>query len=130
MNEETKWELINTTETYEELASAIMIIAEEGVIRSNRQDKSFDAERQVRNAGMVIHDGFFGNILTRAYGIRQQALYIRYYEEKERNYVRDNSDQLDNLAALQTATARTDGGPVTSRTNDPLPPEHGDRQVS
>lgn len=105
LQDEEKWQLINATETYEELASVIMIIAEDGVIRSNRQDKTFDAARQARNAHLVINEGYFPNILTRAFGIRQQALYIRYYEQKERElYGSSSSDDLTDRAGSGSGT--------------------------
>lgn len=84
MTESDKWLTINQCEDYEQLSNAIMAIAEDGRICSNRQDKTFDAEKQVRNAYQVIEVGLFPNILTRAYGIRQQAIYIRYYQEREK----------------------------------------------
>lgn len=93
ISEEARWELVNLAETQESLAVAMMAIAEEGVIRSNRQDKTFDVEKQIRNLHLVIEVGLFPNILTRAYGIRQQAIYIRYYEQREKIHGNDYGDQ-------------------------------------
>lgn len=127
MDEETKWGLVNATETYEELASVIMIIAEDGIIHSNRQNKTFDAARQVRNVDLVINHNMFPNILTRAYGIRQQALYIRYYEQKE-SHVSNDTDRKDDdrtfrrssTFGLQKDTPFSDRATPESGSRDPI----------
>lgn len=114
MEETEKWLIINQCENKVQLAAAIMIISEEGVIRSNRQDKAFDAQKQVRNLELVIEGGLFPNILTRAYGIRQQAIYIRYYEQREREYG-DNNSRISthygpcDSAGVQATSANPDG---------------------
>lgn len=125
MNEEDKWHIINACETYEELAAAIMIISEEGTIHSNRQDKTFDAAKQVRNAWLVIQGGIFPNVLTRAYGIRQQALYIRYYEEKEKKYDRNDDNRnfrpASTFPGIQETPVEPNGGTAEGGSHDPIP---------
>ena len=41
--------------------------------------KTFDAIKMAENCHSVIKRGFPPNLLTREFGIRQQALYLKYY---------------------------------------------------
>lgn len=85
MTEEQRWEAINKAEDAQALQLAIYYIAGEfATIRSNRQDKFWPAENQALAVVPVINGTVSYNLLTRAYGIRQQALYIKASEERER----------------------------------------------
>lgn len=99
MIEEDKWFMVNNAETTEELRRAIGEIGadtREG-IQSNRQPRIFEVNRQIANVPLVVDQNYPARILTRAYGIRQQALYIRYYEqlEKEAQAYGNNSASTD-----------------------------------
>ena len=73
-----KFQLINACETVEDLTVAIEAFADpEGLIQG--RTRMFDAHRMVRNVQSVIEEGASPNLLTREFGIRQQALYIRHY---------------------------------------------------
>ena len=69
---------INNCETKEELKEAIMAIADENGMIQNRTKKR-PAINTV-NAVDEVFKGYPARLLTRAYGIRQQALYIMHYE--------------------------------------------------
>lgn len=79
-----KYELVNQCETLDELANAILSFADEkGMIKG--RTKSFNAESMAeacRNYSFAIH-----NSLTREFGIRQQALMILLYNQ--RNNLKD-----------------------------------------
>lgn len=78
MTELEKFKLVNACETLEELAQAIEAISDENGMIQGRT-KYFNAER------MASHCMNFrlrpANTLTREYGIRQQGLYILYYDK-------------------------------------------------
>lgn len=76
----TKWELINSCETVEQLQKSIEFIyeGEENIGRSKNLNKSRMIERidqYIKNGPSVISP----NTITREYGIRQQAMYLHYY---------------------------------------------------
>jgi len=81
MNELEKFKLINACETSAELCVAILAIAEEGIIIGRK--RAFDANNMALFAMGVILGKATPNVLTREFGIRQQALYIKYYTELE-----------------------------------------------
>ena len=74
-----KYELVNNCETLDELADVILSFADEkGMIKG--RTKSFNAKSMseaCRNYSFAIH-----NTLTREFGIRQQALMILLYSQK------------------------------------------------
>ena len=71
------YELVNKCETYEELGAAIRSIADDnGMIQGKVQQ--FDAGKMANFAEEFVSGR--ANCLTRAFGIRQQALYIYFYE--------------------------------------------------
>jgi hypothetical protein len=78
MNELEKYELVNKCETEEELAAAILTIANGSEIEG--RNRIFDAEKMSKRVQEVINGDVIPNVLTRKYGIRQQALYIKYYQ--------------------------------------------------
>lgn len=74
-----KYEAVNSCETLDELANAILsFVDEKGMIKG--RTKSFNAESMAeacRNYSFAIH-----NTLTREFGIRQQALMILLYNQR------------------------------------------------
>lgn len=78
MNELEKYELINSCENVAELEDAIIKIAEpSGMI--NGREKQFDAKYMSSFVRCIVNDSCDPRYLTRNYGIRQQALYIKNY---------------------------------------------------
>jgi hypothetical protein len=73
-----KYEMVNACETAEDLANAIKQIAnpETGLIQG--RNREFDSTRMAGYVSLVIHEGAPANLLTREFGIRQQALYLKY----------------------------------------------------
>ena len=73
------WIKVNSCETAEELSEVILSLADEdGAIQG--RDRKFPADRMAEAVSEVVKGNLMPNVLTREYGIRQQALYIRYYE--------------------------------------------------
>ena len=78
MEELEKYELVNKCETIEELVQTIILLSDDmGMIKG--RDREFDARQMAENCYLVCNKNYSPNLLTREYGIRQQALYIRYY---------------------------------------------------
>jgi hypothetical protein len=75
MKERKKWALVNSCATAEELAQAVLAISDEGNIEGSQ---TWDADVMASNVHSVISDGVPYNLLTRAYGIRQQAMHIKW----------------------------------------------------
>lgn len=72
-----RYKMVNSCETLAELAKAIEYIADENGDIMGRT-RPFSAEQQIVNClnyKMLFSSGF-ANVLTRMYGIRQQAIYI------------------------------------------------------
>lgn len=89
MTELERWELINSSETYADLKKNIIAIAnEEGNIMGRKS--GWNAEIMASRVDTIHDDRDFGgqgsftrhfpNVLTRAYGIRQQFLYLQRYK--------------------------------------------------
>lgn len=77
-----KFQIINKCETTEELKNAIVKISDKnGYIQGRFY--SFDAYKMKDRVDLVIDKNYPANYLTRSYGIRQQALYIKYYLDKK-----------------------------------------------
>lgn len=73
-----KYQLINKCETADDLKNAIAMISDQnGNIQGRKY--SFDAYKMRERVDLVINRGYPANLLTRSYGIRQQALYIKHY---------------------------------------------------
>ena len=77
MTELEKYELVNQCDTIEDLANAILAIANGSEIQGRQE--SFDAEEMAQDVEYVVKHDRRANVLTRKYGIRQQALYLKYY---------------------------------------------------
>lgn len=82
MTELEKYELVNKAESIEELQDAILSIADENGNIQGRS-RAFSAAQQAKNAEIVA-EGYTPNLLTRSYGIRQQAMYISYYQSLQK----------------------------------------------
>lgn len=79
MTELEKYELVNKCETDKELSEAIMMLSDPEIKLIQGRNSAFDAVSMAENCYCVINKNMNPNTLTRQYGIRQQALYIRYY---------------------------------------------------
>jgi hypothetical protein len=78
MTDLEKYELINKCETAEELSDAIIKISDQtGFIQG--RTRMFNADQMANYCDLVINGNGSPNLLTREFGIRQQALYIKYY---------------------------------------------------
>lgn len=72
------YQLVNASETAKDLKNAINEIGiSYGYIPG--QNKILDTESQKACVDRVIHQNAPYNLLTRSFGIRQQAMYIKYY---------------------------------------------------
>ena len=81
MTKQDAYEAVNKCETYEELAKVIRKIGVDGMIQG--RIRPFDSEKMAgacENFDTYMNVGK-PNVLTREFGIRQQAMYI-YYSEK------------------------------------------------
>lgn len=78
MTELEKYQAVNQCETAEELGNVISKLADsEGKIQG--RVKEFDSITMLIGLEMYMEDRMYPNILTREYGIRQQAMYLKYY---------------------------------------------------
>ncbi len=79
MSDLEKYEKVNKTETLEELADVIRSFAEYGVIQG--RTRFFDAE----DMALVCEEYNYTNhnLLTREFGIRQQAMMLLFYKRLE-----------------------------------------------
>jgi len=80
MEELEIYELINSCETISALISAIEKLGEDGEGYIKGRAKIFDAKLMAVAAKMFYNDLVLANTLTRRYGIRQQAIYLKYYK--------------------------------------------------
>lgn len=83
MNNLDKYEAVNKCETVDELADVMLsvIATKDGTIIG--KSREFDADRMVNNLKDYVSGTIDNpNILTRRWGIRQQAMYIKYYTDK------------------------------------------------
>jgi len=80
MEELELWKKVNAAETSEQLKEAILFISDftAGTIQGKTQE--FNAQKMAEYVKPVIKEGWNMTLLTRQYGIRQQALYIRECE--------------------------------------------------
>lgn len=73
-----KYERVNDCETAQALADAIRSFADsDGMIQG--RTRKFDAERMANAVIEVCKGMIMPNALTREFGIRQQAMYLKYY---------------------------------------------------
>lgn len=81
MSDLLKFQRVNSCETPEELAQAIRDFAdpETGMIMG--RSRPFDAQRMSGYVTFVVNEGAPANLLTREFGIRQQAIYLKYCKD-------------------------------------------------
>jgi hypothetical protein len=76
MTELDKWKKVNLTETFDELADVILSFADDNGMIQGRY-RRFNATKM---SVLCKHFSILQpEVLTREYGIRQQAMYIYYY---------------------------------------------------
>jgi len=81
MTDLEKYELVNKCETIEELQAAIQLLANKNGMISGRA-RMFNAAIMALKTRMYIKgEGTFPNVMTRMFGIRQQAMYIKFFED-------------------------------------------------
>jgi len=78
MTDLEKYNIVNKCETFEELALVIESFADKSGHIQGRT-KMFDAKDMANNCRNFSMG--YPNILTREFGIRQQAMYISYYND-------------------------------------------------
>lgn len=75
MTELQKWQAVNQCESGKALHDLIIQFADnEGMIHG--REKQFSATQMAHHVHDVIQNGYPDNLLTREYGIRQQAVYL------------------------------------------------------
>lgn len=79
------YEAVNKIETPEGIYEAIRNLAEDGAIQG--RSRKFDADNMIIMAQKYFEDECSPNYITRQYGLRQQAMYIKYY-------LRSKSDEI------------------------------------
>jgi hypothetical protein len=76
MTELQKWEAVNQCKNAKQLADLILSFADSlGMILG--RDSFHDATEMSNNVMVVMRDDYADRLLTREYGIRQQAIYLR-----------------------------------------------------
>ncbi len=80
MTELEKWELVNQCETQSQLAFSINKFADpEGMIQGRQ--RKFDAAKMIIGLQFFMDSEAPANVLTREYGIRQQAIYLKTFNK-------------------------------------------------
>jgi hypothetical protein len=79
-----KYELVNQAENEKELADAILKLADPETGKIKGRAKDHDGKRMVERLSWFMEGKFPPNGMTREFGIRQQAMYIKYYQDIER----------------------------------------------
>ncbi len=81
MNKLQKYQKVNACETSEQLCACILSFADaEGNIQG--RTRKFNAEKMAKQAQIYFDDRTHGippNVITREFGLRQQAMYIKFY---------------------------------------------------
>jgi len=78
MGELQKYQHVNQCETPEQLYQCILDFADENGQIQGRTRK-FDAQQMADGAKSYFDKISPANVITREYGLRQQAMYIKYY---------------------------------------------------
>lgn len=80
LTREQKYDLVNQAETVDQLISALYKISHNGRIQG--RVKEFDVARMAAGIRNFLTSDFpiSPNVATREFGIRQQMLYIKYYQ--------------------------------------------------
>jgi hypothetical protein len=80
MNELEKYQAVNFTKSLKELADVILSFADkEGLIEGRMS--TFDAKRMADRCHMF--DSYLPNVLTRRWGIRQQAMMLSFNQRNK-----------------------------------------------
>ena len=80
MTELETWQLVNQAETTQDLAFIINKLADpEGMIQG--RERKFEAAKMIIGLNYFMKDEMPANVLTREFGIRQQAIYLRTFNK-------------------------------------------------
>lgn len=80
MTDLEKWQLVNQCENESQLADAITQFADpEGMIQG--RERKFDAAKMIIGLNYFMTDEMPANVLTREFGIRQQAIYLKIFNK-------------------------------------------------
>ena len=80
MTELETWQLVNQAETQTQLAFIINKLADpEGMIQG--RERKFDAAKMIIGLQFFMEDEMPANVLTREFGIRQQAIYLKIFNK-------------------------------------------------
>jgi len=80
MTDLEKFQKVNSCETVEELKDIILSFCdEEGMIQG--RTRLFNGLKMASSVQAVVDNNYPANVLTREFGIRQQALYLAYYNK-------------------------------------------------
>jgi hypothetical protein len=80
MTELQKWQAVNQCETQTELADLISKFADsEGMVQG--RERKFEASKMIIGLSFFMTDEMPANVLTREFGIRQQAIYLRTFNK-------------------------------------------------
>ena len=80
MTELQKWQEVNQCETESQLADLISKFAdEEGMIQG--RERKFKASKMIIGLNGFMLDIMSANVLTREFGIRQQAIYLKSFNK-------------------------------------------------
>jgi hypothetical protein len=78
MTELQKYQMVNQCETQEDIINCISAFADEnGEIQG--RIRNFNAAKMCGMTKLYFNNQIEPNVLTREYGLRQQAMYIKYY---------------------------------------------------
>lgn len=80
MTELEKWQAVNQCENQAQLADLIAKFADEDGMIQGRERK-FDASKMIIGLSYFMVDQMPANVLTREYGIRQQAIYLKIFNK-------------------------------------------------
>ena len=80
MTELETWQMVNQAETTQDLAFIINKLADpEGMIQG--RERKFDAAKMIIGLNYFMKDEMPVNVLTREFGIRQQAIYLKTFNK-------------------------------------------------
>lgn len=79
MTDLEKFQAVNSCETREDLYNVILSLADSNGYIQGRT-RSFRADDMVKGASNYFVENKWPNSMTREFGIRQQAMYIKFYE--------------------------------------------------
>jgi hypothetical protein len=80
MTDLQKWEAVNQCKTAKELETLILENFSDGEGKIQGRSKKFDTAEMLVGLTMFMKNQMHPNILTREFGIRQQAIYLKSIE--------------------------------------------------